>query len=143
MKFHTDSSADEQYLGIDLTSMIDVLFVLLLFFMVTTTFSNSNNIPVNLPESSANKVKENKEPKEVAITITADKKIFLSEKNSKSQEISLNDIQKTLKELKLNNPEITLSLLADRNTTHGTVVEVLDQAKQAGIDNVGIGTKTK
>ncbi len=143
MKFQNDSSADEQYLGIDLTSMIDVLFVLLLFFMVTTTFSNVNNIPVNLPETSANKTAENKEAKEVSLTITEDKKIFIAEKNAPARAIAFGELGKTLKDLKLSNPGINLNLLADKNTSHGTVVEVLDQAKQAGIDNVGINTKVK
>ena len=141
MNFGIDPLPEENSAVIDLTSMIDVLFVLVLFFMVTTTFSDTSSIAVSLPAASKTSVQPAK--KDFAISITQNGEMFMSE-NGKAlgTQISLDQAAAEFGRLKQTDSEITLIIRADKKVEHGSVVAVLDRAKSAGIDHIAIAAET-
>lgn len=141
MNFGVDPFPEESTVYIDLTSMIDVLFVLLLFFMVTTTFAETSSIDVSLPTASAKSTTISK--KNLAVSLTQDGKIFLIENGGNPQPFDMAGLKDELARMKQSGAELSLVLRADKKVDHGTVVSVLDDAKQAGIDKIAIATVTQ
>ena len=121
---------------IDLTSMVDVVFLLLIFFMISTTFVESPGIDVSLPQSSTGAVE--KTPKEVRVSVTSDGTIYYQDKA-----LSLMELAASLAELRGSAHEITFLLMADKDARHGTVVEVMDLARETGFGKLAIGTERK
>ena len=129
------SSKDEEdiKLEVNIVSLIDVVLLLVIFFMITTSFVAQPGIKVKLPQASA---KEVRQKKELAVIITKDKKIYLNE-----DLISLALLPKRLnKALKEGNKPI-LIIKADELVPHGLVVKVMDTAKKTGIETLAIATR--
>ncbi|MFN8390708.1 MAG: biopolymer transporter ExbD [Bdellovibrionota bacterium] len=136
MNFGVDPLPEENAVTIDLTSMIDVLFVLVLFFMVTTTFSDTSSIPVSLPAASKGSVQPAK--KDLAVSITQSGDIFLSTDGSAGKPVTLDALTAQFSELKQTGTDLTLIVRADKHAEHGAVVAVMDRAKSSGIDRIAI-----
>lgn len=118
---------------INLTSLIDVLFLLLIFFMVSSTFLEQPGIKLELPQAQSAVVVEQKDH-----TLFVDKegKLFLN-----TDEVSTDDLEALLRKAL---PEMTdgaLVLKADQEVSHGIVVKLMDIAKKSGIKKLVIGTK--
>jgi len=124
-------------LTIDLTSLIDVVFILLLFFMVSTTFERPAAMKVTLPEASAQA--ELADPaKRLELVIDKEGKMYLND-----QEL-VDDRQETLiaaftQEVG-DNRKVPLVLRADRETPHHFVVTAMDVAAQLGFTDLSIAT---
>jgi len=133
MKF-TDSKKSKG-VDINLTPLIDVVFLLLIFFMVSTTFIYSDALKIELPKAKG----ENTEIKEnINIVITAEGEI-----NINGDTISKAGLKNKLISLKKQNPKATVVLQADKNSTHGDVVFVMDNCKQVGFDKLAIATEDR
>lgn len=118
---------------INITSLIDVLFLLLIFFMVSSTFLEQPGIKLELPEAESAVVVEQKD---YTLYIEQNGTMFLNER-----EITLKNLGDLVKE---NLPRMTdgaLILKADQNVTHGLVVKAMDIVKKAGVKKLIIGTK--
>jgi biopolymer transport protein ExbD len=125
---------------VDITPLIDVVLLLVVFFMLTTTFIGAPAIKVDLPTSSAKEI--SKERKEVKITITKDGKIYVDRATSGSGDpISLKELGKLLNKTARENRDTMVIVRADENTTHGNVVTVMDLAKKSGLNKLAIATK--
>jgi len=125
---------------LDITPLIDVVLLLVIFFMLTTTFIGATAIKVNLPTSSAKEI--SKERKEVKITITKDGKLYVDRRTGGSGDpISLKELGKFLNKVARENRDTMVIIRADENTTHGNVVAVMDLAKGAGLNKLAIATK--
>ena len=124
-------------LTIDLTSLIDVVFILLLFFMVSTTFERPASMKITLPEASAEA--ELPDPAErLELVIDKEGKMYLND-----QEL-VDDRQETLiaaftQEVG-DNRKVPLVLRADRETPHHFVVSAMDVAAQLGFTDLSIAT---
>jgi len=119
----------------DLTSLIDVIFLLLIFFMVSTSFATiRQGMRVDLPTTTTpqKEIKEN-----IVISITKDNKIYIGKTR-----VSENKLVAVLKS-KLKGKGGLIIINADKNVRHGKVVEVMDLAKQGGADKLGILTTPK
>ncbi|MCP4750346.1 MAG: biopolymer transporter ExbD [Proteobacteria bacterium] len=123
-------------LSIDITPLIDVIFLLLIFFMVSTTFITAPGIHVNLPTVST-KPKPTKQ-KSLEVSITSKNQIFLNGKSIKKHRL-----QKALARSKKETGRSTLIIRADGKVQHQLVVFVMDAAKQTGIGKLSIATKQK
>jgi biopolymer transport protein ExbD len=123
-------------MSMDITPLIDVVFLLLIFLLLSTTFISSPGIHINLP-SAAIKQKSDKQ-KSLEISITKDDKLYIFgkiiKKNNLIQELSNQKHQ-------LNSQ--TLIIRADGKVEHQLVVFVMDSAKQAGIKKLSIATQPK
>ena len=131
-------SSRRQSPEISILNLIDVIFVLLIFFMVVTTFNTYNQFGLSLPESQVN-VKDHKEQR-VEVILNKDKEYFLKiDENVKkinsenlSSELSIlnNDIKK----------DITVT--ADKNLEYGLIVDLMGKLKNAGIKNINLTMQT-
>lgn len=121
---------------IDLTPMVDVVFLLLIFFMISTTFVESPGISIKLPESSAQTVE--REPKEIKIYLSQEGDIFYRDK-----QISLDDFKSVLAEHQSDAELTTVLLLADQESRHGKVVTLMDLARDAGFVKLAIATEQR
>lgn len=124
-------------LAIDLTSLIDVVFILLLFFMVSTTFERPAAMKVTLPEASAEA--NLADPVErLELVIDKDGKMFLNDQQL------VDDRVKTLvaafTQAVGDNRKVPLVLRADRETPHHFVVTAMDVAAQLGFTDLSIAT---
>lgn len=119
--------------GIDLTAMVDVVFLLVIFFMVSTTFITlESGLPVDLPQAQSPQSAISDLP---TVTITKDQLIYLS-----GAQVSEADLIPLLREL-LNQTGLSVVVLrADKDVPHGTTVKVMDLIKQAGAQRIAIAT---
>lgn len=118
---------------VDLTPMIDVVFLLLIFFMISTTFVETPGLKIDLPESSVYKLDQHE--KEVQLYLTAEGEIFYQR-----QPISLPEIAQKLTEFGASAKHTTFLLMADRDALHGKVIQLMDLAKTAGFEKLAIAT---
>lgn len=118
---------------VDVTPMIDIVFQLVLFFMVSTTFVTSPGIQVDLPRSSAQTVLT--EDKDIQVWMTAEGAVYVDEEPVDAA---------TLRSLFLagakRNPNTMVIIKADAGVSHGRVVGVMDQAKAVGLSRLAIAT---
>ena len=122
---------------VDLTSLIDVVFLLLIFFMVSTTFERESVLKVDLPEASA--VEEREElPETLELVIDDQGRMFLN--NQRLLDSRAETIQAAMEQLAGERRDVPLILRADRQTPHHFVVTAMDVAAQLGFLNLSIAT---
>lgn len=118
---------------LDLTPMVDVVFLLVIFFMVSTTFiTQETGLPVDLPQAQTSQAQSSDLP---TVTITAEQTLFLS-----GVELSQTDLVVALRERLADSTSGVVVLRADRSVPHGLAVQVMDLIKQAGAQRVAIAT---
>ncbi|QOC21109.1 biopolymer transporter ExbD [Wenzhouxiangella sp. AB-CW3] len=121
---------------INLTSLIDVVFLLLIFFMVSTTFEQHALLRLDLPEAATAETETL--PDVVELIITGEGQIYLGDQQLVDERRST--IQAALGERFAERPEQVLVIRADGNATHRLVVRALDAAAAEGIRRVSIAT---
>jgi len=121
---------------IDLTPMVDVVFLLLIFFMISTTFVESPGISIKLPEASSQAVE--REPREIKISLSREGDIY-----HQDRKISLNQYKALLAEHQAEADNTTILLLADQEARHGKVVTLMDFARDAGFVKLAIATEQR
>jgi len=124
----------KESLDVNLTPLIDVVFLLLIFFMVSTTFKKDTEIKIDLPEASAKPLKHKQEVFEIVVDTRG--RYFLNNKELVNQEL------KTLKQVLIKNlgkaSKRPFVIRADNNAPHGSVVKIMDAARQLDILNISI-----
>ncbi len=120
---------------INIVSLIDILCILLIFFIVTTTFKKDEpEVQIDLPRSTqAQEAERADEP--FVIFVSKEGKIFI-----RNEEISLANLPARLKQMRSSQPELGFVMRADEGVPLGLFVGVLDASKEAGIDNLGLTT---
>jgi biopolymer transport protein ExbD len=123
---------------ISLTSLIDVVFLLLIFFMVSTTFDRQAALKVDLPEAST-VVPATQEPDKLELVIDESGRMYLNDR------ALVNNDEETIRaafiEASGRKNNLPLILRADRNTPHHFVVTVMDVAAQLGFSNLSIAAE--
>ena len=122
--------------SLDITPLIDVVFLLLIFLLLSTTFISSPGIHINLPSATIKQKSEKQ--KSIEISITKDKKLYIFGKL-----INKKNIKQELANQKHQLKSQTLIIRADGQVEHQLVVFVMDSAKQAGINKLSIATQPK
>lgn len=113
---------------LDLTPLIDVVFLLIIFFMVTTTFNNFGSVQIDLPSST---IQQTDKTKSIEIIIDKDGNYHISE-DGKITQIQFSEIDSYLKTAK----EATVS--ADKNLKYQVIMDVITKIKENGVDNLGL-----
>lgn len=121
---------------LNMTPLIDVVFLLLIFFMVSTTFEKQARLKVVLPEASTQAVQNKDNP--VVIGIDAKGRFYINDRQLVNSQIDTLKIAltKTLG----NNKDVPLVLRADAKTPHQSVVMAMDAAAQLGLTRISIAT---
>jgi biopolymer transport protein ExbD len=117
--------------------MIDILCILLIFFVATTTFKKFEpEMKINLPESGTAKPSTDQEQKNFLIYATEDKRVLINEQPS-----SIEKLEEDLRKTKRLNPKAFFALKADENIPLSFFVKILDATKNAGIEDVAMLTE--
>ncbi len=129
-------------LEISMTPMIDVVFLLLIFFMVTTTFNRQTELTVNLPEAQGQDSKE--KPKAITLMINADGDYFISDAEGKFHQLinrKISTLKRALVQTAGSNRKIPVIINADGKTPHQAVISALDVAGRLGFKKVVFATR--
>jgi len=121
---------------VNLTPLIDVVFLLLIFFMVSTTFNRETEISIELPEASGPQIKSDK--KTVEISIDDKGRYFVNKKEVINTQ--LETLKRAIQEAAGDDKKPRIILSADRNTTHQSVISAMDAVRQLGFVNMTFAT---
>jgi biopolymer transport protein ExbD len=134
MRFYVKRKRTPQII---IVSLIDIFAMLLIFFIVTTTFKTAESeLSIKLPESkSATQAENPTDP--LVLAITSDEKIVLDNRTLKS----VDDLAPALEEVQKTTPTRPLAMKADQKVSFGFIVQVLDALKKAGVKNLPTFTK--
>jgi biopolymer transport protein ExbD len=121
---------------IDMIPMIDMVFLLLIFFALTNTFEIQRFLELNLPEGSSGI--ELKKTERLTLSIDKENQILLE-----NEPIKLTELEYRLKEKMQGCTEVTLVIKGDENVPHGRVVELMDAANGAGVKKILITVRKK
>lgn len=116
--------------GINMAPLIDMVFILLIFFMVTTSFVKETGIDVQRPTASTAALKEKGN---ILIGVSADGLVFLDRK-----QIDIRSVRAHVERCVAENPEGAVVIVADKASHTGVVIQVMDQCRLAGATNVSI-----
>tara|TARA_R110002094_G_scaffold101994_1_gene101748 strand:+ start:556 stop:969 length:414 start_codon:yes stop_codon:yes gene_type:complete len=118
---------------INMTPMLDVVFILLIFFIVTASFVKESGIEVNRPEA-ATAVK--KERANILVAISDKGEIWINKRR-----IDVRAVQANIERLKAENPQGTVVIQADKKATTDILIKVMDSARAAGVYDVSIAVQ--
>ncbi len=121
---------EEEEPGIDLTPLMDIVFIMLIFFIVTTSFIKESGVEVNRPTANT---AERKERGNILIAITANGEVWIDKR-----QVDVRAVRANVERFKAENPEAAVVIQADRDSKNGLLVEVMDQVRLAGVSNISI-----
>ncbi len=132
MRRKTQAAAEDEA-QIDLTPMLDVVFIMLIFFIVTASFIKEAGVEVNRPEASTSQPKENVN---ILVAINANDEIWMDKRR-----IDVRAVRANIERLHAENPKGAVVIQADNKSTTETVTAVLDAAREAGVFDVSLATE--
>ena len=137
MNFQRGRQRDEP--EINLIMMIDVLLVILIFLMITTTYSKFSGLEINLPTADAAAAQD--QPSEINVVVTANGDVLINKTPVGGRDVGL--ISAVLKRLAPANEakEPVVIINADAKATHQSVVDVMQAAQQAGLSHISFATQ--
>lgn len=122
---------------VNLTPLIDVVFLLLIFFMVSTTFKHESQLNVDLPRASAEPVEPGERPLE--ITIDAEGRMFVNGQGLVNNQLTT--LMRAIRQAAGDRADVALVISADGRTPHQAVVTVMDAARKLGITRLSLATQ--
>lgn len=121
---------------IDMVPMLDMVFLLLIFFAVTSTFEMQRVIKMNTPEASSGEIMER--TRTLTVRINELNQIFIED-----QPTEFNGYQETLKQAVRDGDKLTLVIKGDEQAKHGNVIKLMDMAKSVGVEKIMVTVKKK
>ena len=119
--------------GIDMTPMLDIVFIMLIFFIVTTSFIKEAGIDVNRPTAnSAQVVKKGN----IMIAVSDTGAVWIDKRR-----VEVGAVRANVERLKAENPEGAVVIQADKESQSGLVVDVMDQVRLAGVYSISISAR--
>ena len=126
---------DEEENAIDITPMIDIVFIMLIFFVVTASFVKEAGVEVNRPDAST---AERKQRASILIAIDANDQVWIDKKP-----VDVNAIRANVERLKAENPQGSVVIQADANSQHSVLSKVIDATKEAGVVDIALAAKPR
>ena len=126
--------AEEEDNEINLTPMLDVVFIMLIFFIVTASFIKEAGIDVDRPDAPTG---DRQDDASILIAISSGDEIWIDRK-----EVDPRAVRSIIERLHAENPKGSIVIQADEESTNEMLVAVMEAAKQAGVANVAIATDT-
>ncbi|EHA1080547.1 TPA: ExbD/TolR family protein [Photobacterium damselae] len=131
----TRPSRNREDAQIDLTSMLDIVFIMLIFFIVTSSFVRESGVEVNRPQASH---AVSQKDTGIFIAITSANDIYIDKRI-----VDAERVQATIEHMLVDQPDASLVIQADEHAYNGTVVKVMDAAKGAGVKNIALAAENK
>ncbi|WP_435274431.1 ExbD/TolR family protein [Psychrobium sp. nBUS_13] len=127
-RFHEDDEAE-----VDMTPMLDIVFIMLIFFIVTTSFVKEAGFDVNKPQAA----QATKKPS-ANIFIAVDKNGRI---HMEKRVVDIKRVRANVERMLAESPEAAVMIMADVDAKHGVVIKVMDQVKAAGIDKLMVNAE--
>ena len=135
MKFQRGRDRDEP--EINLIPMIDVLLVVLIFVMTTTTYAKFSGLEINLPTADASKQAE--QPNEIDVAVTASGQVLINKSPLTAADVKT--IAEALQRAAGGRPDPVIIINADAKATHQSVVDIMQAAQTAGYPHISFATQ--
>lgn len=132
MKQHFQNLMDDEEANIDMTPMLDVVFIMLIFFIVTASFVKEAGIDVNRPEASTAQKKANTS---ILIAISPNDEIWINKRR-----VDVRAVQANIERLRAENPQGSVVIQADKKSTTEALMKVLDASRAAGVMDAAVAT---
>lgn len=129
----SDNDAGEEEAQIDLTPMLDVVFIMLIFFIVTATFVKEAGVDVLRPPATT---AERQDLANILIAITAEDQVWIDGNRADER-----DLATLIKRLHSENPQGSVVIQADQDSTHKKLKVVMDAVQKAGVPQVAVAAK--
>lgn len=133
MRRNASRAADEQSADVDLTPMLDVVFIMLIFFIVTASFVKEAGIDVNRPEASTSEPAENVN---ILIAVSANNEVWIDKRR-----VDKRAVRSVVERLHAENPKGAVVIQADNKSNTETVAAVIDASRAAGVLDVSLATE--
>lgn len=118
---------------IDLTPMLDVTFIMLIFFIVTTSFIQPSGITVNQPAAAT---AEARETSSIMVGINPQGQVWID-----GRQVAMGEVRAVIERLHAESPDAAVIIQADRKAPSGVLVRVMDQVRLAGIEDMAIAAQ--
>ena len=126
-------SRDHDESGIDLTPLLDVFFIMLIFFIVTATFTQQSGLEIKRPEATSS---EQLDGESIIVAVDKHNQIWLNQKL-----VDREAIESLIFSIRSRNPNISLIVEADKESITEYVISVMDAARTAGITKISIASE--
>jgi len=133
MKQHFQNLVEEEEANIDMTPMLDVVFIMLIFFIVTASFVKEAGIDVNRPEAST---AVQKDRANILVAISENNEIWINKR-----QVDARAVQANIERLHAENPQGTVVIQADKEAKTETLIKVMDASRAAGVFDVSIAAQ--
>lgn len=133
MKQHFANLIDEEEAQIDMTPMLDVVFIMLIFFIVTASFVKESGIDVNRPDAATSVQKDRAN---ILVAISDSGEIWINKR-----QVDARAVQANIERLYAENPQGSVVIQADKLATTERLIQVMDAARAAGVFDVSIATQ--
>ena len=130
--FNKDNAAQEDA-NVDITPMLDVVFIMLIFFIVTATFIKLSGIEVNAPTASTSVVQEQAN---ILVAIDEQNRIWIDRR-----EVDFRALRANIERLHAENPKGTVVIQADRLSNNDTLIKVMDASRRAGVYDIALAAR--
>lgn len=131
-RFHQMASDDNNETGIDISPLMDCVFILLIFFIVTTTFVEETGVEVDKPQAASS---VQLEKTSILIALTKKGEVVYG-----GREIGLSGVRPLVKRM-LQKEQVPVIIQADSSAQSGMLVRLIDEAKLAGAEKVSLATR--
>ncbi|MYE07951.1 MAG: biopolymer transporter ExbD [Oligoflexia bacterium] len=125
----------EEESGIDLTPMLDVVFIMLIFFIVTTSFVKESGIDVSRPSA---KTAKKKQQAAILVAINQSGEVWIQRRK-----VDIRSVRANIERLHAESPEGTVVIQADKRSETGLLVDVMDQIRLAGVESIAVSAEQK
>jgi len=123
----------EEESEVNLTPMLDVVFIMLIFFIVTASFVKEAGIDINRPNAAT---AERKERGNILVALTESGQVWIDRR-----QVDVRAVRANIERLHAENPQGAVVIQADKNSKNGLLVQVMDAARLAGVPSVSIAAK--
>ena len=127
------TAVQEEESEINITPMLDVVFIMLIFFIVTANFIKEPGLEVNRPDSDTSEIQENAA---ILIAIGSNDEIYMDGRRIDVRQVKANVIRMIAE-----NPQGTVVIQADEKSTADTIIDVMDEVREAGVIDISIASE--
>ncbi|WP_339846733.1 biopolymer transporter ExbD [uncultured Halopseudomonas sp.] len=130
MRMRRHYAGSDEEAGIDMTPMLDIVFIMLIFFIVTSSFIKESGITVQSPSAAS----ASEQPKgNILIAVSPEGEIWIDR-----QQVDVRAVRAAVERMLVDQPDSTVVVQADRDSRSGLVIQVMDQVRLAGVQDVAL-----